>query len=189
EILAKVERIKNICDRYSVSIKAAALHFALAHPAAAAVISGGSKPARIPEDQAALKETIPDDFWHEVRKQQLVSADAPLPVDQRKKQARAVASVDISGVGGFCSVYLTNEPEQAFSSEHAARWWLCSKWVGFFGGAKRSTCSKARGGYEDYNQNSEARRQERYARQRDCGENQPTMRHCCDRKELDYRVP
>src|SRR5215813_13860094 len=111
EILAKVERIKNICDRYSVSIKSAALHFALAHPAAAAVIPGASKPARIAEDQAALKEAIPDDFWHEVRKQQLVSPDAPLPVDQ-KKQARASASVDIPAlpdqlwqlIGGFGSL-------------------------------------------------------------------------------------
>jgi len=93
EILAKVERIKNLCDRYNISIKSAALHFALAHPAVAAVIPGASKPARIAEDQAALKETIPDDFWSEVRRQQLVSANAPLPVD-RKKQAQAAASVN-----------------------------------------------------------------------------------------------
>src|SRR5262249_62432717 len=72
-----------------------ALQFSLAHPAAAAVIPGASRPVRIAEDHAAMKETIPDDFWHEVRRQQLVSADAPLPVDQRKNQARAAACVDI----------------------------------------------------------------------------------------------
>jgi len=94
EILARVARIKHICLKYNVSLKAAALQFSLAHPAAAAVIPGASKPARIAEDHAALKESIPDDFWHEVRKEQLVSADAPLPVDLQKEQARAAAYVD-----------------------------------------------------------------------------------------------
>src|SRR5262249_23040245 len=87
EILAKVGRLKDICHTYNVSLKAAALQFSLAHPAAAAVIPGASRPERIAEDHAAMEETTPDDFWHEVRRQRLVSADAPLPVDRRKKQA------------------------------------------------------------------------------------------------------
>jgi hypothetical protein len=62
-------------------IKAAALQFSLAHPATAAVISGASKPERIPEDYAALHTKIPDDFWHELRDQHLVAANAPLRVD------------------------------------------------------------------------------------------------------------
>jgi D-threo-aldose 1-dehydrogenase len=57
------------------------LQFSLAHPATAAVIPGASKPERIPEDYAALNTTIPDDFWHELRDQHLVAANAPLPVD------------------------------------------------------------------------------------------------------------
>src|SRR5262249_1940203 len=84
----------DICLEYNVSLKAAALHFSLAHPAAAAVIPGASRPARIAEDHAALKESIPDDFWYDVRKEQLVSADAPLPIDRQKKQARAAARAD-----------------------------------------------------------------------------------------------
>jgi D-threo-aldose 1-dehydrogenase len=43
-------------------IKAAALHFSLAHPASAAAIPGASKPERILEDYAALKTIIPADF-------------------------------------------------------------------------------------------------------------------------------
>src|SRR5262249_54076221 len=112
EILARVGRIKDICLTYNVSLKAAALHFSLAHPAAAAVIPGASRPSRIAEDHAALNESIPDDFWHEVRKEQLVSADAPLPIDRQKKQARAAACVDIPAspdqlwqlIGGFGSL-------------------------------------------------------------------------------------
>ena len=82
EILAKVERIKGIAQRYKVPVKAAALQFCLAHPAVAAVIPGASRPERISEDHAALKASIPEDFWHELRKLGLVAPTAPLPIDK-----------------------------------------------------------------------------------------------------------
>jgi D-threo-aldose 1-dehydrogenase len=82
EILARVERIKGIAQRYNVPVKAAALQFCLAHPAVAAVIPGASRPERIAEDHAALNASIPDDFWHELRNQNLVAPTAPLPTDK-----------------------------------------------------------------------------------------------------------
>ncbi len=82
DIIAKVERIKAIAQRHGVSVKAAALQFVLANPAVAAVIPGASRPVRVAEDSAALKEAIPPDFWHELREQRLVAANAPLPVDR-----------------------------------------------------------------------------------------------------------
>jgi len=82
-IAATVEKISALCAQYNIPIKAAALHFSLAHPASAAVIPGASKPQRIYEDHAALKTSIPDDFWHELRKRRLVAEDAPLPIDRQ----------------------------------------------------------------------------------------------------------
>jgi D-threo-aldose 1-dehydrogenase len=82
EILAKVERIKALAQRHRVPIKAAALQFSLAHPASAAVIPGASRPERIAEDRAAFGAVIPDDFWRELREQELVAACAPLPIDR-----------------------------------------------------------------------------------------------------------
>jgi D-threo-aldose 1-dehydrogenase len=79
DIIAKVERIKAIAQKHGVSVKAAALQFSLAHPAVAAVIPGASRPERIAEDHAALNEVIPAAFWQEMRAQNLVAADAPLP--------------------------------------------------------------------------------------------------------------
>ncbi|XXX80659.1 aldo/keto reductase [Sorangium sp. So ce134] len=79
EILDRVARIKAIADRHGVSMKAAGLQFALAHPAVAAVIPGASKPGRIAEDRAALNEVVPADFWRELRRAGLVSPAAPLP--------------------------------------------------------------------------------------------------------------
>jgi D-threo-aldose 1-dehydrogenase len=81
-IADKVEKISALCAEYDVPIKAAALHFSLAHPASAAVIPGASKPGRIFEDQAALKTRVPAEFWRELRKRGLVSAEAPLPIDR-----------------------------------------------------------------------------------------------------------
>jgi D-threo-aldose 1-dehydrogenase len=80
EIVAKVERLKAIAARHNISIKAAALQFSLANPAVAAAIPGASRPERIAEDHAALNEVIPAAFWHELREQKLVAAEAPLPV-------------------------------------------------------------------------------------------------------------
>ena len=113
EIVARVDRIKALATRYQVPIKAAALQFSLAHPASAAVIPGASRPERIAEDHAALKATIPDDFWREMRRQALVAIDAPLPIDREQNGlAEASASINVSAsphqvwrlIGGFGSL-------------------------------------------------------------------------------------
>jgi diketogulonate reductase-like aldo/keto reductase len=126
EIIAKVEHIKAIAQRYGVPIKAAALHFSLAHPASAAIIPGASRPERIAEDHVALTANVSDDFWRELREQGLVAADAPLPIDrQRKHMARAAASIDVPAlpdqvwqlIGGFDSLpdWLPYIPESELS--------------------------------------------------------------------------
>ncbi|NJC35288.1 D-threo-aldose 1-dehydrogenase [Sphingomonas jejuensis] len=79
EIVDRVARIKAIADRHGISMKAAGLHFSLAHPAVAAVIPGASRPARIAEDRAALEEVVPPSFWSELRDAGLVDPAAPLP--------------------------------------------------------------------------------------------------------------
>jgi len=82
DIAAKVAKLKVLCTRHGVPIKAAALQFSLAHPASAAVIPGASRPERIHEDHAALNFEVPEDFWHELRECDLVAPDAPLPTDR-----------------------------------------------------------------------------------------------------------
>ncbi|MCX4650129.1 MULTISPECIES: aldo/keto reductase [unclassified Streptomyces] len=79
DVIAKVERIKALAAGHGVSIKAAALQFALAHPATAAVVPGATRPSRIAEDVAALKENVPAAFWTALRDEQLIAADAPTP--------------------------------------------------------------------------------------------------------------
>ena len=78
-ILDKVARIRALALRHGVSMKAAGLQFALAHPAVAAVIPGASRPGRIAEDRAALEEAVPLDFWRDLRQEGVVNPAAPLP--------------------------------------------------------------------------------------------------------------
>ncbi|MFJ5215810.1 aldo/keto reductase [Streptomyces sp. NPDC088354] len=79
EIVEKVRRLKQLTDEHGVSIKAAALHFSLAHPVSAAVIPGATKPRHTVEDRAAFHEDVPADFWSALRASGLVSPLAPLP--------------------------------------------------------------------------------------------------------------
>ncbi|MEU0845254.1 aldo/keto reductase [Streptomyces sp. NPDC005962] len=78
-IVEKVTRIRELAGRHGISVKSAALQFALAHPATAAVIPGATRPDRVAQDVAALGETVPTAFWTELRDAGLVSPDAPLP--------------------------------------------------------------------------------------------------------------
>ncbi|MFJ4931836.1 aldo/keto reductase [Streptomyces sp. NPDC088736] len=78
-IVEKVERIKALAERHGVGVKAAALQFALAHPAAVAAIPGATRPERIAEDIAALTDRIPAAFWADLRAERLVAEDAPVP--------------------------------------------------------------------------------------------------------------
>ncbi|MFD6347548.1 aldo/keto reductase, partial [Streptomyces roseolus] len=78
-IVERVGKLKALAERHGVSVKAAALQFSLAHPVAAAVIPGATRPSRLAEDTAALAEAVPAAFWTELRAAGLVSLAAPLP--------------------------------------------------------------------------------------------------------------
>ncbi|MFF0220445.1 aldo/keto reductase [Streptomyces vinaceus] len=78
-VLDRVRRINETASRYGVSTKAVALQFALAPAVAVAVIPGASRPDRVAEDAAALREEVPAALWSELRDAGLVCPDAPLP--------------------------------------------------------------------------------------------------------------
>ncbi|WP_344040296.1 aldo/keto reductase [Nesterenkonia flava] len=79
DVREKIAVMSKIAQRHGVSLKAAALQFSTPHPAVAAVIPGASRPERIAEVLAALKEEIPAAFWEDLRQQSLISSDARVP--------------------------------------------------------------------------------------------------------------
>lgn len=79
DILARVDALRAVCADFNVDIRAAALQFALAHPAVAAVIPGASQPGRIAENLALMDAAIPAGFWQALRARALVAVEAPVP--------------------------------------------------------------------------------------------------------------
>lgn len=81
EIIAKVQDIEKICDKYDVILPAAALQFVATHPSITSMVIGMES---IKQIQQALKWSqmpIPDDFWNALRESKLIDKDAPLPID------------------------------------------------------------------------------------------------------------
>lgn len=80
DVMEKVQRIEAVCARHGVSLKSAALQFPLAHPAVTAVIPGARSVAEIEENFRAMNQPIPVDFWEELRTENLLPHEAPVPV-------------------------------------------------------------------------------------------------------------
>ena len=79
DVLEQARRIKSVCDRYDVPLKAAALQFGLAHPAVAATIPGARSPAEVEENLRMAEYSIPSGLWAELREDGFIPEDAPTP--------------------------------------------------------------------------------------------------------------
>ena len=60
-------------------LKAAALQFGLAHPAVAATIPGAGTPSEVEENVQMVAYPIPVDLWAELKHEDLIPVDAPVP--------------------------------------------------------------------------------------------------------------
>ncbi|MER7889956.1 aldo/keto reductase [Micromonospora sp. NPDC094482] len=79
-VLDRARAIAEVCARHGTSLPAAALAFAAAHPAVAAVVVGAHGPDQVRRN-AALSAAAPPtgDFWSELIAEGLLRPDAPLP--------------------------------------------------------------------------------------------------------------
>ena len=80
EVIDKVRRIEAVCDRHGVPLAAAALQFPLAHPLVASVIPGLDSPERVEQTLALYRQKFPPALWQELRSENLIRADAPVPM-------------------------------------------------------------------------------------------------------------
>jgi D-threo-aldose 1-dehydrogenase len=78
-IIAKVRAIEAVCDRHDVPLAAVALQFPLAHPVVASVIPGLDSPARVKQTLALYRHKIPAALWQELKSENLLRQDAPIP--------------------------------------------------------------------------------------------------------------
>ena len=66
ELFAAARRLREICTRYGVPLRVAALHFPLRHPAVSAIVVGARSPDEVITDLADLDRTVPDELWAEL---------------------------------------------------------------------------------------------------------------------------
>ena len=78
-VMARVASIESICAAFDIPIAAAALQFALAHPAVASVVLGASTLDQQADNFAAASTAIPDAFWDALRDEGYMRPDAPRP--------------------------------------------------------------------------------------------------------------
>lgn len=79
EIMERARRLQLVCRAHGVGLAEAALHFALAHPAIVSVIPGAVSPREVERNVAMLTAKIPQTLWADLKAEELVHADAPVP--------------------------------------------------------------------------------------------------------------
>ena len=71
--------IQTVCDQHGVLLPAAALQFALAHPAVQIVMLGVRNPDQWRAARQAERDVIPAAFWQQLRHEGWLCAEAPVP--------------------------------------------------------------------------------------------------------------
>ena len=79
DVLERARGLQTVAARHRVSLKAAALRFALAHPQVTCIIPGTRVPDRVNENLKLVDEPIPSEFWAELKAGNLIRQDAPVP--------------------------------------------------------------------------------------------------------------
>jgi D-threo-aldose 1-dehydrogenase len=78
-LIARAQRLDTLCRTYGADLKAAALQFALAHPAVSGIVLGARSAGEIEENVAMAHRPVPAAVWHDMRRETLVDPRAPLP--------------------------------------------------------------------------------------------------------------
>jgi D-threo-aldose 1-dehydrogenase len=78
-LIEKAQKIEAVCQRHGVELGAAAMQFPLFHPALCSVIPGALSSAEVKQNIARLSVKIPAELWSELKRENLLTADAPTP--------------------------------------------------------------------------------------------------------------
>jgi D-threo-aldose 1-dehydrogenase len=79
ELLAKAQHIDEICTRYGIPLKAAALQFPMAHPAVTSILTGSTHAEEINENLRLVQIPIPASFWSDLQSKGLLTPEVPHP--------------------------------------------------------------------------------------------------------------
>jgi D-threo-aldose 1-dehydrogenase len=91
QVLARAARLREVCTRHNVPLRAAAIQFPLAHPAVRSVLTGPISAAEARESLEAYAHAIPDALWQDLRAEQLLTDGAPTPGSSPSELSRGPA--------------------------------------------------------------------------------------------------
>jgi D-threo-aldose 1-dehydrogenase len=77
--LEKRKRLREVASNYGVDLRTAALQFSAAPDVAAALVVGASSEQQILADYTSMQTRIPGEFWAELKTQNLIEQNAPVP--------------------------------------------------------------------------------------------------------------
>ena len=78
-LLERARKIRAVCDRHGIPLKAAALQFPIGHPAVSCVVVGCRSVAQLDESLRMFEVDIPPSLWQELKSEGLLREDAPTP--------------------------------------------------------------------------------------------------------------
>ena len=79
EVQARVRGLEAVCASHNVPLPAAALQFPLAHPAVTSIIPGAVRAEEVTQNIDLVQSPIASGFWSDLKSEQLIDADAPVP--------------------------------------------------------------------------------------------------------------
>ena len=77
--LEKRTRLRGVAGDHGVDLRTAALQFSAAPDVAAALVVGASSEQQILADYTSMQTKIPSEFWADLKAQNLIEQDAPVP--------------------------------------------------------------------------------------------------------------
>jgi D-threo-aldose 1-dehydrogenase len=79
DLLERAQRIRDVCARHHVPLKAAAEQFPLGHPAVECVVVGCRSVVQLDESLTMFELEIPPALWRDLKAERLLPAQAPSP--------------------------------------------------------------------------------------------------------------
>lgn len=77
-VVERVKALDAVCKEFGVSLPTVALRFVYEHPAVACVVQGARSPAEIAQNVDATSATVPAALWAELKRRELIPANAPV---------------------------------------------------------------------------------------------------------------
>ena len=79
ELLERAQRIRDLCERHGVPIKAAAVQFPLGHPAVTCVVVGCRSEQQLTDSIEMFEVDIPSALWSDLKAERLLPPETPTP--------------------------------------------------------------------------------------------------------------